>query len=127
MGVSEHRRPAFSPSSCDPRPAGGGPQDIHKQPSASPDEEKEFAREILMKWPANIPCFGWPGSGDQPQGGIGEWEGIRLVSECGKFELCTGYDGYSATNGNLSVHSGTSAAVHQTIPPVNLQRNKVYY
>jgi len=104
-----------------------GPQDVRKQPSASPEEEKEFAREILMKWPPNIPCFGWPGSGDEPQGGIGEWEGVRLASECGKFELCTGYDGYSPTVGNLSVHSGTSAVAHQTIPPVTLQRNKVYY
>jgi GxGYxYP putative glycoside hydrolase C-terminal domain/GxGYxY sequence motif in domain of unknown function N-terminal len=104
-----------------------GPQDVRKQTSASPEEEKEFAREILMKWPSNIPCFGWPGSGDEPQGGIGEWEGVRLASECGKFELCTGYDGYSPTVGNLSVHSGTSAVVHQTIPPVTLQRNKVYY
>jgi len=79
-----------------------------------------------MKWPANIPCFGWPGTGDDPQGGIGEWEGVRLLSECGKFEICSGYDGYSPTVGNLSVHSGTSAKVHQAIPPVQLQRNKVY-
>jgi hypothetical protein len=104
-----------------------GPQDVSKQPQASPQEEKEFAREILMKWPANIPCFGWPGSGDEPQGGIGEWEGVRLLSECGKFEICSGYDGYSPTVGNLSIHSGTSARVHQAIPPVHLQREKVYY
>jgi hypothetical protein len=104
-----------------------GPQDVAKQPQASPVEEKEFAREILMKWPANIPCFGWPGSGDEPQGGIAEWEGVRLLSECGKFELCSGYDGYSPTVGNLSVHSGTSAKVHQAIPPVRLQPDKVYF
>lgn len=105
-----------------------GPQDVSKPAQASPAEEKEFAREILMKWPANIPCFGWPGSGDDPQGGIAEWEGVRLLSECGKFELCSGYDGYSPTVGNLSVHSGTAAKVQQTIPsPLRVQRDKVYF
>ena len=104
-----------------------GPRDVAKQPQASPEEEKQFARDLLMKWPPNIPCFGWPGSGDGPQGGIGEWEGVRLVSECGKFELCTGYDGYSPCVGNLSVHSGTTATVRQPIPPVKLQRDKTYY
>lgn len=104
-----------------------GPQDVAKQPQAAPEEEKVFAREILMKWPPNIPCFGWPGSGDNPAGGIGEWPGVRLVSECGKFEICSAYDGYSPTVGNLSVHSGTSAIVRQTTPPVKLQRDKVYF
>jgi hypothetical protein len=104
-----------------------GPQDVAKEPQASPEEEKEFAREVFMKWPANIPCLGWPGSGDEPQRGIGEWDGVRLLSECGKFELCSAYDGYSPTVGNLSVHSGTSAQVHQVIPPVRLQRDKVYF
>lgn len=104
-----------------------GPQDVSSHPAASPEEEKEFAREILMKWPPNIPCLGWPGSGDEPQSGIGEWLGIRLFSECAKFELCTAYDGYSPAVGNLSVHSGTSATFHQKTPPVKLDRNKVYY
>jgi len=103
-----------------------GTDDVAHQPQASPAEEKEFVREIFMKWPPNIPCFGWPGSGDGPQGGIGEWEGVRLASECAKFEICTGYDGYSPAVGNLSVHSGTSTTVHQPIPPVKLQRDKVY-
>ena len=80
-----------------------------------------------MKWPTNIPCFGWPGKRRQSAGGIGEWAGIRLASECGKFENCSAYDGYSPTVGNLSVHSGTSAIVRQTIPPVELQRDKVYF
>lgn len=105
-----------------------GPQDVSKQPAASPEEEKQFAREILMKWPPNIPCFGWPGSGDEPQGGIGEWLGVRLFSECAKFELCTACDGYSPTVGNLSVHSGTTATFHQHAPrPVRLDRSKTYY
>ncbi len=96
-------------------------------PANVPEEEKEFAKQILMKWPPNIACLGWPGSGDQPQGGIGEWQGVRLVSECAKFEVCTGYDGYSPTVGNLSVHSGTSARLRQTVPPVQFQREKVYF
>lgn len=104
-----------------------GPPDVSSHPSASPEEEKQFAREILMKWPPNIPCLGWPGSGDEPQGGIGEWLGVRLFSECAKFELCTAYDGYSPTVGNLSVHSGTSASFRQKTPPMKLDRSKVYY
>lgn len=104
-----------------------GPQDVSSHPAASPGEEKEFAREVLMKWPPNIPCMGWPGSGDGPQGGIGEWLGVRLFSECAKFELCTAYDGYSPTVGNLSVHSGTSATFHQNMSPAKLDRSKIYY
>jgi hypothetical protein len=104
-----------------------GAQDVTSHPTASPDEEKEFAREILMKWPPNIPCLGWPGSGDEPQGGIGEWMGVRLISECGKFELCTAYDGYSPTVANLSVHSGTTANFRQSVPAVKLDKSKVYY
>ena len=105
---------------------------INGTPSGSvyanvPEEEKDFARQIMMKWPPNIPCFGWPGSGDQPQGGIGEWQGVRLASECAKFEVCTGYDGYSPTVGNVSVHSGTSAKLRQSAPPVHLRRDKVYF
>jgi len=144
LGLSADRGPTLPTSGGHSRPAGSGPgdylvefkipilwlsglADVPKQPRASPEEEKQFAREVLMKWPSNIPCFGRPGSGDDPQGGIGEWEGVRLLSECGKFEPCTGYDGYSPCVGNLSVHSGTSATVRQPIPAVRLQRDKVYY
>ncbi len=87
------------------------------------EEEREFAKEVLLKWPANIPCMGWPLDGP----GIGEWEGVRLASECGKFEVCSGYDGYSPTVTNLSVHSGTSARFQQKMPPVRLGRDKIYY
>jgi GxGYxYP putative glycoside hydrolase C-terminal domain/GxGYxY sequence motif in domain of unknown function N-terminal len=104
-----------------------GPQDVEKKPRALPDEEREFAREIFMKWPPNIPCLGWPGSGDQPQGGIGEWAGVRLANECAKFEVCSGFDGYSPTVSNLSVHSGTSATFRQSVPPIKPQRDKVYF
>jgi hypothetical protein len=102
-----------------------GPGDVKKNPQASPREEKEFAREIMMKWPPNIPCLGWPTSGDK-EGGIGEDEAIRLFSECAKYSACTAYDGYSPGVGNLSVHSGTTAALHQSTPPINLQQDKVY-
>ncbi|PYV45755.1 MAG: hypothetical protein DMG06_01175 [Acidobacteria bacterium] len=104
-----------------------GPQDVEKNARALPEEEKQFAREILMKWPPNIPCLGWPGSGDQPQSGIGEWAGVRLANECAKFEVCSGFDGYSPTVSNLSVHSGTTATLRQSVPPVKLQRDKIYF
>jgi hypothetical protein len=78
-----------------------------------------------MQWPPNIPCMGWP-SGGYKESGIGEDPGIRLGSECAKFEVCTAFDGYSPTVGNLSVHSGTSATLSQAIPPVKLQTDKVY-
>jgi hypothetical protein len=102
-----------------------GSQDVAGNPAALPDEEKEFARQIMMKWPPNIPCLGWP-SGGYKERGIGEDPGIRLASECAKFEVCTAYDGYSPTVGNLSVHSGTSAQLKQSIPPIQLERDKVY-
>jgi len=103
-----------------------GPADVPKNPQASPDEEKAFAREMLMKWPTNIPCFGWPGTIPQTPG-IGEDDGVDLASECAKFWVCTTYDAYSPTVGNISVHSGTTATLHQPTPPVTLQRDKVYF
>lgn len=103
-----------------------GPHDAGRSPAASFDEEKQFARETLMKWPANIPCLGWPGNGVGTEEGIGEWDGVRLGSECGKFEVCSAYDGYSPTVSNLSVHSGTTAQLHQSTPSIPLQRDKVY-
>jgi len=95
--------------------------------SASYEEELAFARELFMKWPPNIPCLGWPGNGVGSLDGIGEWDGVRLASQCAKFEVCSAYDGYSPTVSNLSVHSGTSATYRQAIPPVRLGRDKVYY
>jgi hypothetical protein len=94
-------------------------------PRQSFAEERDFVREIFMRWPPNIPCMGWPL--DKP--GIGEWEGVRLFSECAKFEVCSGNDGYSPTVSNLSVHSGTTAALRQKAspPPPVLERDKVYF
>lgn len=102
------------------------PQDAEHSAQASYDEEYAFAKEILMKLPPNIPCLGWPGNGQGAEHGIGEWYGVKLASECGKFEVCSAYDGYSPTVSNLSVHSGTTARLRQTIPPVKLERDKIY-
>ena len=102
-----------------------GPRDQARNPKASSDEEFEFAREILMRWPPNIPCLGWPTSGDKT-GGIGETPGVRLASACAKFTACTAFDAYSPAVGNLSVHSGTSATLRQTHPVARLNRGKVY-
>jgi len=102
-----------------------GAQDVAKNPAAAPEEDKEFVRQILMKWPPNIPCLGWPGSPPQTPG-IGEDPGIRLASESAKFDVCTAFDGYSPAVGNLSMHSGTKATLSQSIPPIKLQRDKVY-
>jgi len=102
------------------------PEDVAKNPKASSDEEMQFARDVMMKWPPNVPCFGWPNSGDK-EAGIGETLGVRLSSECAKFTPCTAFDAYSPTVGNLSVHSGTTATLKQTMPAVTLQRDKVYF
>ena len=93
------------------------------KPHTSFFEERDLAREVFMKWPPNIPCMGWP-----LETGIGEWEGVRLASECAKFEVCSGHDGYSPTVSNLSVHSGTTATLRQRPPAApKLERDKIYY
>ena len=102
-----------------------GPQDEERNPKASSDEELKFARDILMQWPPNISCLGWPTSGDK-LGGIGETPGVHLTSQCAKYSACTAFDAYSPTVGNLSVHSGTSATFRQNVPAVKLDRAKVY-
>lgn len=64
---------------------------------ADPDAENDFLQELLANTPANIPVMGWPMYGDAK--GITEYEGVRLLSEYGKFvpgtEFCS----------NLSVHT----------------------
>ncbi len=102
-----------------------GPQDEAVNPKASSDEEMTFAREIMMEWPPNIPCLGWPTSGDK-QGGIGETPGVRLASQCAKYAACTAFDAYSPTVGNLSVHSGTAATLKQVVPRIGLDSTKIY-
>ncbi len=102
-----------------------GPQDEARNPKASSSEEFDFAREILMRWRPNIPCFGWPTSGDKT-GGIGETPGVRLASACAKYTACTAFDAYSPAVGNLSVHSGTRAKLRQVRPAARLERDKAY-
>lgn len=102
-----------------------GPQEEERNPKAASEEEFKFAREILMEWPPNIPCLGWPTSGDKT-GGIGETPGVRLASQCAKYTACTAFDAYSPTVGNLSVHSGTTAILKQPLPPAKLDSSKVY-
>ena len=93
------------------------------RPNVSFFEERDFVRGIFLQWPPNIPCMGWP-----LETGIGEWEGVRLASECAKFEVCSGNDGYSPTVSNLSVHSGTTATLTQRVPAApRLDRDKIYY
>ncbi|MGO8719886.1 MAG: GxGYxYP domain-containing protein [Acidobacteriaceae bacterium] len=103
-----------------------GRDDSERSPAASPTEDKEFARQMMMRWPPNIPCLGWPSSGYK-QGGIGEGPGVQLASQCAKFTVCTAYDGFSPTVGNLSVHSGTTATLKQSTQQTVLHRDKVYY
>lgn len=102
-----------------------GPQDEVRNAKAASNEEFEFAREVLMRWPPNIPCLGWPTSGDKT-GGIGETPGVRLASACAKYTACTAFDAYSPTVGNLSVHSGTRATLRQARPAAQLDRRKAY-
>jgi hypothetical protein len=100
-----------------------------KFPYSSFEEEKAFVKELFLKWPANIPCMGWPGD-DMNEGsdnGIGEWPGVRLASQCGKYEICTVHDAGAVAAGNMSVHSGSTGTFRQTIPPITLQRDKVHY
>lgn len=104
------------------------PKDEKRNLAALSNEELDFSRSIMMKWPANIPCMGWPGNSTGPEVGIGEEVGVDLASRCAKFQICTGYDGYSPAASNTSVHSGTSAELRQTSAPrIPLQRDKVYF
>ena len=103
------------------------PADAAKSPPAAFEDEKAFIRETFMKWPSNIPCLGWPDNGVGAENGVGEWQGIKLASECGKFEVCSAYDGFSPTVSNLSVHSGTQAVLRQSAPPrLTFRPDKVY-
>ncbi len=103
------------------------PDDVKSNPQASFEEEYQFAKDVLTEWPTNIPCFGWPGDAVGTESGIGEWDGVRLISQCGKFEVCSAYDGYSPTVSNVSVHSGTRATYHQKpAQTLTLQRDKIY-
>ena len=106
------------------------PDDAKRSPAASPAEEAQFARDLFQKLPANIPCLGWWDHGLGGEEGCGEnesYSGLDLASQHGKFQICSGFDGFARGVGNLSVHSGTSATFRQkTVAPPPLA-DKVYY
>jgi GxGYxYP putative glycoside hydrolase C-terminal domain/GxGYxY sequence motif in domain of unknown function N-terminal len=102
-------------------------EDAARNPQADHDAEIEFVRELFLRWPANIPCLGWPGNGVGSEEGIGEWDGVLVASEAAKFQSCSAYDGYSPTVSNLTIHSGTTATFHQHAEPVTLKKDKVYF
>jgi len=66
-------------------------------PGADPAAERAFVAELLANTPANLPVMGWPAFADTK--GVGEYPGVRWLSEFGKFvagtEFCS----------NLSVHT----------------------
>lgn len=108
------------------------PKDTKKSPAASPVQETRYAHEFFAKLPPNIPCMGWWDNGVGGEFGCGEngtESGMDIISQHGKFEICTGFDGYCQGVGNLSVHSGTSAKFRQkSAPPLpTLDKGKVYY
>jgi len=104
-----------------------GSADAERSRTASPAEEEQFARELFTQLPANIPCLGWMDHGQAGEEGIGEDPGVTLLSQYGKFEICSGWDGWAHPVSNLSVHSGTTAEFHQkTVAPPPLG-NKVYW
>ncbi|MCX6910070.1 MAG: GxGYxYP family putative glycoside hydrolase, partial [Verrucomicrobia bacterium] len=107
------------------------PKDTERSRTASPAEEAQFARDLFLKLPPNIPCMGWWDHGLAGEAGCGEngpYSGNDLASQYAKFHVCTAWDGYARGTGNLSVHSGTSARFRQkTLPPPPLEAGKVYY
>ena len=106
------------------------PKDSEHSPAASWSEESQFAGDLFLKLPANIPCMGWWDSGQGGEDGCGEngpYSGVELASRCGKFEVCSAFDGWARGVANLSVHSGTAATFHQKSVPPPALADKVYY
>jgi hypothetical protein len=108
------------------------PDDAQRSPAASAAEETQSAHEFFRNLPTNIPCMGWWDAGVGGEIGCGEngpYSGMDLISQHGKFEVCTAFDGYGRGVGNLSVHSGASATFRQKpAPPApKLEKGKVYY
>jgi hypothetical protein len=97
-----------------------GPVD-GRPPAGSPLEEQSVIERLLAEAPANIGVLGAPYNGVGV--GIQEGQGVTLLSRYAKFLA------WSAQNGNLSVHSGTTQrapfrATASPCPP--LHRDKVY-
>ena len=77
----------------------------------------------------NKPVLGWWAThGRGTPKGIGEEDGVHLVSEYGLFTDCMDWDGHCDGTSNVSVHSGTRATFRQKpAPPAPKLENKVYY
>ena len=106
------------------------PKDSERSPAASWAEESQFAADLFLKLPANIPCLGWWDHGEGGEDGCGEngpYSGVELASRNAKFQLCTAFDGWARGVGNLSVHSGTSATFHQKSAAPPPLADKIYY
>lgn len=100
--------------------------------SASEDYEEEalfFAASVLQRYPANIPVLGFGYAYDptiQGNIGIGEYEGVKLHGEYGK------YTAVFDTVGNLSFHTSINVPEenrHFTPaekPVINYEANKKY-
>jgi|GEM_PF-879588 len=89
---------------------------------ADSDKEEELMRDILSKVPVNIPVLGYPWAGHGV--GIGELQGVALLSEYAKFLVPTDW------KANLSVWTGIEAKneTFRQLPPrqVELDKNKIY-
>jgi len=96
-----------------------------QEPGADPDAELAFLHEVLAHTPANIPVMGWPMAGDTR--GITEYEGVRLLSEYGKFvpgtEFCSNLSVHTALHPRDSLFRQKSNIAKPAIP---LDPGKVY-
>lgn len=89
-------------------------------PYSRPDEEIRIVEELLGLAPPNIPIMGYSFAG--PDVGIGEFGGVDLFSQFGKFLVG------SVQSGNLTVHSGVPVdEFRQAVRPAPaLAKDKVY-
>lgn len=95
------------------------------EPGGDPAAEEAFLNELLASTPANIPVMGWPMYADRL--GITEYEGVRWLSEFGKFVPGTKFCS------NLTVHSAIRpkpGSIRQRFPaapsPPDLDPGKIY-
>jgi hypothetical protein len=90
------------------------------EPGMDIPAERAFAAKVLGETPTGIPILGWPGSSR----GLGEYGGIQLWSEYGKYAVVPG----DATG--LSFHSGCAPLSMPRSPspaPLDFDIDKTYY
>lgn len=94
-----------------------------KDRSGAGSDDEAFVGSLLRKWPANIPVLGFWSAGDA-NAGVGEYGGLVLGGESGKFTVVSDW------LANSSVHSGVRVAdtVFRQKPQrkLKLDRSKVY-